>query len=58
MIMGTKCFFCQKKFNKKDAFTIEMNVFEGKIKKQACPSCAENLNELLKDIEDIHNEQK
>lgn len=50
-----ECFNCNKKTDVKTIFTVEMNTDEGLVKLNACPACAADINEALKEVEDIHN---
>jgi hypothetical protein len=50
------CHFCEKKLDKKDIYSINMDTLEGHHTVSACHDCAMEFDKILKDIEDIHNE--
>jgi len=58
MFLKLRCFNCNKKLKGElDTFTVSMNTVEGKHKVKMCGSCALQLDEILKEIEDIHNDE-
>jgi len=57
MFLNLKCFNCAKKLKGAfDTFTVTMNTLEGKHRVKMCGTCATQFDEILKNIEDIHNE--
>lgn len=51
------CFYCEKTVDKKDIFNVKLETAEGPLELKACKDCANNLNEVLKELEDIRNDQ-
>lgn len=51
-----ECFSCKKVVDKKTAFIVKLDTAEGLIEINSCESCAKELDEILKAIEDIHND--
>lgn len=59
MISSKKtCFFCSKKIKAKEAFKVNMETGEGLHKVHACEECGQNLNEILKALEEIREEER
>jgi len=57
MILNLKCFNCSKKLKGElDTYTVTINNVEEKHKVKMCSNCAMQLDDILKNIEDIHNE--
>ena len=50
-----KCFYCQNKVKRKKAFTTEVATAEGDMTLYSCAKCSKDLNELLKEIEQVKN---
>jgi len=51
------CHFCGKKLDKKNIYTINMDTLEGPHTVVSCQPCADDFDDILKAIEDVHNEQ-
>ena len=47
-----KCFYCKEQFNNKDAFNLQVDVAEGRQEYKVCPTCAKEVNEILKELEE------
>ena len=52
-----KCFSCNKKIKKKHAFTTVIQTAEGEHTLKLCSPCGEEMNVILKEIEDSRNER-
>jgi|TARA_B110000967_G_scaffold209392_1_gene265393 phage FluMu protein Com len=52
----TECFYCYEKVDKKTAFSVKLNTAEGQHIIKACPKCADEVNEVLKAIEEVKND--
>lgn len=50
------CFFCNTIVDKKEAFTAEVDTSEGKLNVKMCKECANDFDDLLKNIEEVKNE--
>lgn len=51
------CHFCDKKLNKKEIYSITMDTAEGAHNVSACELCAKDFDDILKAIEDVHNDK-
>ena len=51
-----ECAFCNKKVDKKTSFSVKLNTAEGLHEIKACPECADDVNNVLKAIEDVKND--
>jgi len=51
-----ECFYCQKLVDKKKAFNVKLNTAEGLLTLKACPECAKDVNDVLKAVEEIKND--
>ena len=59
MISSKKtCFFCSKKIKAKEAFNVKMETGEGLHEVYSCEDCGNNLNEILKALEEIREEER
>lgn len=52
------CVICDVKLNKKDLYTVIMDTAEGAHSVTMCETHALEFDEVLKAIEDVHNEQR
>lgn len=52
----TNCFFCFKEIKKKEAFTANVDTVEGRLAIKMCPDCANDFDDLMKQIEEVKNE--
>jgi len=50
------CFYCNKKVDKKVAFSIKLDTGDGPFELKACPDCADDFNDILKQIEEARGE--
>ena len=50
------CFFCHKPVLKKEAFTANVDTFEGRLELKMCQLCAKDFDDLMKNIEEVKNE--
>lgn len=50
------CFYCLKKVDKKEAFSVKLNTSDGQVVLKTCPTCADDLNDILKKIEEARDE--
>lgn len=48
-----ECFYCEKTVDKKAAFNVKLNTAEGLHTLKACQECADDVNEVLKAIEEV-----
>jgi endogenous inhibitor of DNA gyrase (YacG/DUF329 family) len=58
-IFGKKtvnCFYCYQTVDKKTASSIKLNTAEGPVIFMACPTCANDVNDVLKAIEEVKND--
>ena len=51
------CVFCEKKLDKKDIYTINMDTLDGPHSVTSCEKCAMEFDEVLKQIEGVHNDE-
>lgn len=51
-----ECFSCEKVVDKKTSFIVKLDTSEGLVEVNSCEDCAKELNEILKAIEEIHND--
>lgn len=51
--LTTECFYCKQTVDKKDVFDIKLDTAEGKHILKACPTCAVDINDVLKAIEEV-----
>ena len=51
-----ECFYCKKLVDKKTAFSVKFNTAEGLHTIMACPPCADDVNDVLKAIEEVKND--
>jgi hypothetical protein len=51
-----ECFYCFKTVDKKTAFSVKLNTAEGPHTIMACPTCANDVNEVLKAIEEVKHD--
>jgi len=49
------CVFCEKKLDKKDIYTINMDTLEGPHTVTSCEKCAMEFDEVLKGVEEVIN---
>jgi len=49
------CHFCEKKLDKKEIYTINMDTLEGPHKVSSCEKCAMEFDQVLKQIQEVHN---
>lgn len=56
LIKKHTCFYCEKKVDKADLFSIKLDTSEGPLELKACPTCADDLNDILKKIEEARDE--
>lgn len=52
----TQCFSCFRQVDKKTVTTVDMNTAEGALNIKACPACADDINDVLKAIEEARGE--
>lgn len=53
-IRKVQCFFCKEKIQKEnDEYNVTLDTAEGPHMVKSCPKCAKDLNEVLKEIEEI-----
>lgn len=52
------CHFCDKKLDKKEIYTINMETAEGPHTISSCEKCAMEFDEVLKQIEGVHNDKR
>ena len=50
------CAFCGKKVDKKTCFSVKLNTAEGLHTIKACKDCGDDVNEVLKAIEEVKND--
>ena len=50
------CFNCDAKVKASEAFNVKFNTADGLHTIKACPTCAEEVNETLKAIEEARND--
>jgi len=50
------CFFCFEDIKKKEAYTANVDTIEGRLAIKMCEKCAEDFDDLLKNIEAVKNE--
>ena len=50
-----ECFYCYKPVDKKTAFSVKFNTAEGLHTIMSCPECADDVNDVLKAIEEVKN---
>lgn len=50
------CFFCYKQVSKNEAFTANVDTFEGRLAIKMCERCAKDFDDMMKTIEEIKNE--
>ena len=55
LIKKHTCGFCDKKLNKKEIYTINMDTGEGPHKMTSCETCAMEFNDVLVELEKIFN---
>lgn len=48
-----ECFYCKKRVDKKTAFNVKLNTAEGLHTLKACQQCADDVNDVLKAIEEV-----
>jgi len=48
-----ECFYCKKRVDKKVAFNVKLNTAEGLHTLKACQQCADDVNDVLKAIEEV-----
>lgn len=51
-----ECFYCKKTVDKKTAFSVKFNTADGLHEIKACPTCADDVNDVLKAIEEVKND--
>jgi hypothetical protein len=56
-MLKVKCFFCGNKAGRKDCFTINMDTLEGKHKVNVCPKCANEFDDIMKELEIVIEER-
>lgn len=49
------CVFCEKKLDKKDIYTINMDTLDGPHSVTSCEKCAMEFDEVLKGVEEVIN---
>jgi hypothetical protein len=50
------CFYCFVPVDKKTAFSVKLNTADGPHTIMACPTCAADVNDVLKAIEEVKND--
>ena len=50
------CHFCGKKLDKKEIYSITMDTLEGPHTVSSCAPCADDFDDILKAIEDVHKD--
>lgn len=53
---GVDCFYCAQTVDKKTAFSVKLNTAEGPHIIMACTTCAADVNDVLKAIEEVKND--
>lgn len=48
-----ECFYCKERVDKKTAFNVKLNTAEGLLTLKACQPCADDVNDVLKAIEEV-----
>ena len=56
LIYNHTCKFCDKKLNKKEIYTVNIDTVEGPHTFILCEICADDFNEMLKAVEEGRNE--
>jgi RNase P subunit RPR2 len=56
LIKKHTCHFCDKKLDKKDIYTINMDTLEGPHTISSCEKCAMEFDQVLKAIQEVHND--
>lgn len=51
-----ECFYCFVPVDRKTAFSIKLNTAEGPHTIMACTTCANDVNDVLKAIEEVKND--
>lgn len=51
-----ECFYCKETVDKKAAFSVKFNTAEGLHTIMSCPTCANDVNDVLKAIEEVKND--
>jgi hypothetical protein len=51
-----ECFYCFKLVDKNTAFSVKLNTAEGPHTIMACPTCANDVNDVLRAIEEVKND--
>lgn len=52
------CFYCETKLDKKTCFKLQVDMAEGRAEYLVCPECAKEFNDVLKDIEEVKNDDE
>lgn len=53
---SVECFYCFASVDKKTAFSVKLNTADGPHIIMACSSCAADVNDVLKTIEEVKND--
>ena len=53
LISNHTCHFCAKRVNKSEIYSINMDTLDGPHTVKACKNCAEEFDEVLKQIEEL-----
>jgi len=57
LIAKHTCVFCEKKLDKKNIYTINVDTFEGPHTVTSCEKCAMEFDQVLKGIEEVINDK-
>ena len=52
-----RCWACNKKVKKKHIFTTVITTSDGDLDLKLCPPCANHLDDILKEIEEVKNRE-
>ena len=53
---NVECAFCNKKIDRKTSFSVKLNTADGLHEIKACAECGDEVNDVLKAIEEVKNE--
>ena len=56
LIKKHTCFYCGKTVDKANLYSVKLDTGEGPHELKACPTCADDLNDILKKIEEARDE--
>jgi len=57
LIAKHTCVFCEKKLDKKNIYTINMDTLEGPHTVTSCEKCAMEFDQVLKGVEEVINDK-